>query len=173
MKRTPIEICHYLLQSCNLHSQWQFKTMIQALCNADLLAFKLLVNATSIKNMPCKVTLQNILAMCKSKHDFVNLQIPVNGACAAFQLDVNKQYPILQANSEADWLQMQHDMQVAAFKQSIEMTVDTEDLHATEEIEQTTQTIEPERGITITEIKDSKQPSKCSKRLASKHKRTK
>ena len=111
MKRTPIEICHYLLQLHNLHSQWQFKTMIQALCNADLIAFKLLVNATAVKLMPCKAQLLNVLAMCKSKHDFTNLQVAVNEACSAFQLNIDNQYPILQAKTEQDWIQMQNDMQ--------------------------------------------------------------
>lgn len=167
MKRTPIEICHYLLQLQNLHSQWQFKTMIQALCNVDLLSFKMLVNATPVKLMPCKAQLLNVLAMCKSKHDFTNLQIAVNEACSAFQLDVNKQYPILQANSEADWLQIQNDMQAATFKQSVEMTVDTEDLHATEEIEHHEEFKYDNDAETLSV------QSKRSKRLASKHKCTK
>ena len=156
MKRTPIEICHYLLQLHNLHSQWQFKTMIQALCNADLIAFKLLVNATSINDMPCKVTLQNILSMCKSKHAFINLQLPVNAACSAFQLNIDNQYPILQAKTEQDWIQMQNDMQqlqteteqdTIAFKTASEVIVNTEDLHATEEVNESEQVQETEQPL--------------------------
>ena len=157
MKRTPIEICHYLLQLHNLHSQWQFKTMIQALCNADLIAFKLLVNATAVKLMPCKAQLLNVLAMCKSKHDFTNLQVAVNEACSAFQLNVQEQYPILQSNSEQDWLQMQNDMQqlqtetkqdMIAFKTASEVIVNTEDLHATEEVNESEQVQETEQKPT-------------------------
>lgn len=156
MKRTPIEICHYLLQLHNLHLQWQFKIMIQSLCNADLIAFKLLVNATAVKIMPCKAQLLNILAMCKSKHDFANLQIAVNEACSAFQLNVQEQYPILQANSEQDWLQMQNDMQqlqteteqdTIACKTVLEVIVDTEDLHATETINEVEQVQETEQPL--------------------------
>lgn len=162
MKRTPIEICHYLLQLHNLHSQWQFKTMIQALCNADLIAFKLLVNATAVKVLPCKVQLLNVLAMCKSKHDFINLQVAVNEACSSFQLNIEVQYPILQANSEQDWLQMQNDMQhmqseqlqsetaqdTITFKTASEVIVDTEDLHATEEVNESEQVQEIEQKPT-------------------------
>ena len=157
MKRTPIEICHYLLQLQNLHSQWQFKTMIQALCNADLIAFKLLVNATSIKNMPCKAQLLNVLAMCNSKHDFTNLQVAVNEACSAFQLNIDNQYPILQAKTEQDWIQMQNDMQqlqteteqdTIAFKTASEVIVNTEDLHATEEVNKSEQVQETEQKPT-------------------------
>lgn len=156
MKRTPIEICHYLLQLHNLHSQWQFKTMIQALCNADLIAFKLLVNATPVKLMSCKAQLLNVLAMCKSKHDFTNLQVAVNEACSAFQLNIDNQYPILQANSEQDWLQMQNDMQqcqsetgqsATTFKTGSEVIVDTEYLHATEEVNESKQVQETEQPL--------------------------
>lgn len=156
MKRTPIEICHYLLQLQNLHSQWQFKTMIQALCNVDLLSFKMLVNATPVKLMPCKAQLLNVLAMCKSKHDFTNLQVAVNEACSAFQLNIDNQYPILQANSEQDWLQMQNDMQqlqteteqdTIACKTVLEVIVDTEDLHATEEANEVEQVQETEQSL--------------------------
>ena len=158
MKRTPIEICHYLLQLQNLHSQWQFKTMIQALCNVDLLSFKMLVNATPVKLMPCKVQLLNVLAMCKSKHDFTNLQVAVNEACSAFQLNIDNQYPILQANSEQDWLQMQNDMQqlqteteqdTIACKTVLEVIVDTEDLHATEEANEVEQVQETEQDLKL------------------------
>ena len=129
--------------------------MIQALCNVDLLSFKMLVNATPVKLMPCKAQLLNVLAMCKSKHDFTNLQVAVNEACSAFQLNVKEQYPILQANSEQDWLQMQNDMQqcqseteqsAITFKTGSEVIVDTEDLHATEEaneVEQVQETKQP------------------------------
>lgn len=156
MKRTPIEICHYLLQLQNLHSQWQFKTMIQALCNVDLLSFKMLVNATPVKLMPCKAQLLNVLAMCKSKHDFTNLQVAVNEACSAFQLNIDNQYPILQANSEQDWLQMQNDMQqlqteteqdTIACKTVLEVIVDTEDLHVTEEANEVEQVQETEQSL--------------------------
>lgn len=156
MKRTPIEICHYLLQLQNLHSQWQFKTMIQALCNVDLLSFKMLVNATPVKLMPCKAQLLNVLAMCKSKHDFTNLQVAVNEACSAFQLNIKEQYPILQANSEQDWLQMQNDMQqlqteteqdTTSFKTASEVIVDTEDLHATEKTNEVEQVQETEQSL--------------------------
>lgn len=156
MKRTPIEICHYLLQLQNLHSQWQFKTMIQALCNVDLLSFKMLVNATPVKLMPCKAQLLNVLAMCKSKHDFTNLQVAVNEACSAFQLNIDNQYPILQANSEQDWLQMQNDMQqlqteteqdTIACKTVLEVIVDTEDLHATEEANEVEQVQKTEQSL--------------------------
>ena len=156
MKRTPIEICHYLLQLQNLHSQWQFKTMIQALCNVDLLSFKMLVNATPVKLMPCKVQLLNVLAMCKSKHDFTNLQVAVNEACSTFQLNIDNQYPILQANSEQDWLQMQNDMQqlqteteqdTIACKTVLEVIVDTEDLHATEEANEVEQVQKTEQSL--------------------------
>lgn len=156
MKRTPIEICHYLLQLHNLHSQWQFKTMIQALCNADLIAFKLLVNATAVKLMPCKAQLLNVLAMCKSKHDFTNLQVAVNEACSAFQLNIDNQYPILQAKTEQDWIQMQNDMQqlqteteqdTIACKTVLEVTVDTEDLHATETINEVEQVQKTEQSL--------------------------
>lgn len=156
MKRTPIEICHYLLQSDKLHLQWRFKTMIQALCNADLIAFKLLVNATSINDMPCKVTLQNILSMCKSKHAFINLQLPVNAACSAFQLNIDNQYPILQAKTEQDWIQMQNDMQhlqteteqdTIVCKTASEVIVDTEDLHATEEANEVEQVQKTEQSL--------------------------
>lgn len=158
MKRTPIEICHYLLQLHNLHSQWQFKTMIQALCNADLIAFKLLVNATAVKLMPCKAQLLNVLAMCKSKHDFVNLQIAVNEACSSFQLNVQEQYPILQAKTEQDWLQMQNDIQhwqteteqdATTVKMASEVIVDTEDLHATEEVNESEQVQETEQDLKL------------------------
>lgn len=158
MKRTPIEICHYLLQLQNLHSQWQFKTMIQALCNVDLLSFKMLVNATPVKLMPCKAQLLNVLVMCKSKHDFVNLQITVNEACAKFQLNIQKQYPILQANSEQDWLQMQNDMQqcqseteqsATTFKTGSEVIVDTEYLHATEEVNESKQVQETKQDLKL------------------------
>lgn len=158
MKRTPIEICHYLLQLQNLHSQWQFKTMIQALCNVDLLSFKMLVNATPVKLMPCKAQLLNVLAMCKSKHDFTNLQVAVNEACSAFQLNIDNQYPILQANSEQDWLQMQNDMQqlqtetkqdTIACKTVLEVIVDTEDLHATEEANEVEQIQETEQDLKL------------------------
>lgn len=157
MKRTPIEICHYLLQLHNLHSQWQFKIMIQALCNADLIAFKLLVNATAVKLMPCKAQLLNVLAMCKSKHDFTNLQVAVNEACSAFQLNIDNQYPILQAKTEQDWIQMQNDMQqlqteteqdTIAFKTASEVIVNTEDLHATEEVNESEQVQETEQKPT-------------------------
>lgn len=156
MKRTPIEICHYLLQLQNLHSQWQFKTMIQALCNVDLLSFKMLVNATPVKLMPCKAQLLNVLAMCKSKHDFTNLQVAVNEACSAFQLNIDNQYPILQAKTEQDWIQMQNDMQqlqteteqdMIACKTVLEVIVDTEDLHATEEANEVEQVQETEQPL--------------------------
>ena len=156
MKRTPIEICHYLLQLQNLHSQWQFKTMIQALCNVDLLSFKMLVNATPVKLMPCKVQLLNVLAMCKSKHDFTNLQVAVNEACSAFQLNIDNQYPILQAKTEQDWIQMQNDMQqlqteteqdTTSFKIASEFIVDTEDLHATEESNEVEQVQKTEQRL--------------------------
>lgn len=158
MKRTPIEICHYLLQLQNLHSQWQFKTMIQALCNVDLLSFKMLVNATPVKLMPCKVQLLNVLAMCKSKHDFTNLQVAVNEACSAFQLNIDNQYPILQAKTEQDWIQMQNDMQqlqteteqdTIACKTVLEVIVDTEDLHATEEANEVEQVQETEQDLKL------------------------
>ena len=158
MKRTPIEICHYLLQLHKLHLQWRFKTMIQALCNVDLIAFKLLVNATSINDMPCKVTLQNILSMCKSKHAFINLQLPVNAACSAFQLNIDNQYPILQAKTEQDWIQMQNDMQhlqteteqnTTLCKTASEVIVDTEDLHATEEVNEVEQVQETEQDLKL------------------------
>lgn len=156
MKRTPIEICHYLLQLQNLHSQWQFKTMIQALCNVDLLSFKMLVNATPVKLMPCKAQLLNVLAMCKSKHDFTNLQVAVNEACSAFQLNIDNQYPILQAKTEQDWIQMQNDMQqlqteteqdTIACKTVLEVIVDTEDLHATETLNESEQVQETEQPL--------------------------
>lgn len=156
MKRTPIEICHYLLQLQNLHSQWQFKTMIQALCNVDLLSFKMLVNATPVKLMPCKAQLLNVLAMCKSKHDFTNLQVAVNEACSAFQLNIGNQYPILQAKTEQDWIQMQNDMQqlqteteqdTIACKTVLEVIVDTEDLHATEILNEAEQVQETEQPL--------------------------
>lgn len=158
MKRTPIEICHYLLQLQNLHSQWQFKTMIQALCNVDLLSFKMLVNATPVKLMPCKAQLLNVLAMCKSKHDFTNLQVAVNEACSAFQLNIDNQYPILQAKTEQDWIQMQNDMQqlqteteqdTIACKTVLEVIVDTEDLHATEEVNESEQVQETEQDLKL------------------------
>lgn len=169
MKRTPMEICHYILQLHNLHLQWRFKTLIQACCNADLIAFKLIVNATSIKDMPCKPQLLNLLSMCKSNHDFANKLFEVNVPCAQFELNVHEQYQILQATTEQDWLQMQNDMQSATFKQSTEMTVNTEDLHATEEVELHE---ESERGIVITSVdtvaESSKKPSKRSKRRRTK-----
>lgn len=156
MKRTPIEICHYLLQLHNLHSQWQFKTMIQALCNVDLLSFKMLVNATPVKLMPCKAQLLNVLAMCKSKHDFANLQIAVNEACSKFQLNIREQYPILQANSEQDWQQLQHDMQQSE-------TLQTEDLHETEQVQET------EHDSKAEQVQETEQMPQRSK---SKRKRT-
>lgn len=158
MKRTPIEICHYLLQLQNLHSQWQFKTMIQALCNVDLLSFKMLVNATPVKLMPCKAQLLNVLSMCKSKHAFINLQLPVNAACSAFQLNIDNQYPILQAKTEQDWIQMQNDMQqlqteteqdTISCKMASEVIVDTEDLHATEEANEVEQVQETEQDLKL------------------------
>jgi hypothetical protein len=71
-------------------------------------------------------------------------------------LNIDNQYPILQAKTEQDWIQMQNDMQqlqteteqdTIACKTVLEVIVDTEDLHATEEANEVEQVQKTEQSL--------------------------